>query len=158
MHIQKLILAAPIVFALSLAACAAQAPSDDRTTAARATADCLMFSRFYDWQPLDDNNLVIWGPGRNNAYRVTLTMPLFGLRSAFAISFVDGTRDGRMCAFGRDAIEVRQGTMRDRSSILSIEPLTAETLAQLEEKYKVTLNREERRKKTPKKPERETAE
>jgi hypothetical protein len=137
---------------IAVSACAAEpAP-----TAKKGADTCVFYSALYDWQALDDSNLVVWVPGKDDAYHVSLTMPLPGLKSAFRLGFVDGTQDGRLCSFGRDAITLGDDSTLQRSTIRSIEHLTADTLVQLEEKYEVKLKRESRRKARPKVPDRET--
>ena len=143
---------------LVLSACATE-PTP--TTSKSMTDTCVFYSVLYDWQTLDDSNLVVWVPGKNDAYHLSLTMPLPGLKSALRLGVVDGTQDGRLCSFGRDVITIADSSGGDsavqRSTIRSIEHLTADSLAQLEEKYQVKLKRESKRKAPPKVPDRETA-
>jgi len=148
-------LLAALVTGAVLAACKAT-PADD-SSAGRASADCLFFRTVYDWQPLDDTNLVIWAPSRNQMYHVKLTMPLIGLRFAHTIAFVDADRDMRLCAFGRDSLSYRDGSMSQRSTIFSMDRLEPPAVAALEEKYKVKLTRDSKRKEKPKEPDRESA-
>jgi hypothetical protein len=143
---------------MSLTACAA-APT--ATASKNLTDTCVFYSVLYDWQTLDDSNLVVWVPGKHDAYHLSLTTPLPGLKFALRLGFVDGTQDGRLCSFGRDEITIPDSSggesATQRSTIRSIEHLTAGSLAQLEEKYQVKLKRESKRKAPPKVPDRETA-
>jgi hypothetical protein len=135
-------------------ACASQA--SDSTAKKVHGNDCVFFQSVYDWQGLDDSNLVIWAPSKR-AYLVELSMPLVGLKSAFNLGFIDGTRDGRLCAFGRDAVTLGRDSIPLKSSIRGVTQLAAEDIGQLEDKYKVKLARDTKRKAPPKEPERSTA-
>lgn len=149
----RLIALAAIGFAV--AACAAT-PSQSAHKSASSN-ECVFFRSVYDWQALDDSNLVIWAPGRNDAYQVSLSMPLMGLRFATTLGFIDGTSDGMLCGYGRDAITIGNDPIQQRSTIGSMTRLNAESIAQLEVKYKVKLSHESKRKTLPKTPDRATA-
>lgn len=152
-------LATTLVIGVLMAACKAT-PANEQTEdrkARRASPDCVFFSTVHDWQPLDDTNLIVWAPGRNDMYHVRLTMPLVGLKFAHTIAFVDADRDRRLCTFGRDALVYREGSMSQRSTLFSMERLIPEDIARLEEKYKVKIARDSKRKERPKEPDRESA-
>jgi Family of unknown function (DUF6491) len=142
---------------MSLTACATDQLSAENKTAPMGN-DCVFFSGVNDWRTLDNSTLVIWAPGGKEAYEVTVTMPLPGLKFAQSLAFIDGTQDGRLCSYGRDAIALNEGSAQQQSSIRSIRRLDAAGMAQLEEKYKVTLTRDTKRKQVPATPPRATAE
>jgi hypothetical protein len=119
--------------------------------------DCVFFRTVNDWRALDETNLVVWGPGKNNVYLVKVSMPLHGLRFENTLAFVDGNHDGRLCPYGGDSIVVTETGFNQRSSIHSMSRLDAETIAKLEEKYKTSLTRGSDKKKSPKEPEAATA-
>jgi hypothetical protein len=119
--------------------------------------ECVFFSSVYDWQALDDNSLVIWAPRKNDAYLVELSMPLMGMRSAHTLAFIDGNQDRMLCSFGRDAIGTDDSGMAAKSSIRFISKLDADGIAKLQEKHKVNLSRDKRKKKIPAEPSRDTA-
>lgn len=147
-------------FAAALSACATPpSPSEQQATAKpkRGMDTCVFNSALDDWQALDDNTLVVWGPSKRDAYKVSLSMPLMGLKFAHQLGFADGTRDGRLCSYGRDAIILGNDSMAQRSSISYVEKLNAETLAQLEAKYSVKLVPQSKRKAPPAEPDRATA-
>lgn len=148
-------LSAALATGMLLAACQAT-PADDGS-AKRSSPDCVFFSTVYDWQPLDEVNLIIWAPGRDDMYHVRLTMPLMGLKFAHTIAFVDTDRDRRLCTFGRDALVYRDGSLSQRSTLFSMERVDPAAVAQLEEKYKVKITRDSKRKERPKEPDRATA-
>jgi len=136
-------------------ACAAE--PDSAVIPAKPTDTCVFYSALYDWQILDNSNLVVWVPGTDDAYHLVLAMPLSGLRSAFKLGFVDGTNDGRLCNFGQDAITVGENSRQQRSTIQTIERLNDATLAKLQELYTVRLAPQSKRKAPPKTPDRTTA-
>lgn len=74
--------------------------SADRDIDSRGT-DCILIRTIRDYSPLDDRNLLIWGPGKR-AYYVTLFRPAFELRSSFELSF--SSRDDQLCPYGGDKI------------------------------------------------------
>jgi len=119
--------------------------------------ECVFFSTTNDWRALDDLNMVLWAPNKHTAYHVGLTQPVAGLRFANALAFIDGNGDRLFCSYGGDAIATDKIGVSEKSSIHFIKRLDAEGIAKLEEKYKVDLNRD-KKKKIPKEPARETAE
>jgi Family of unknown function (DUF6491) len=66
-------------------------------------SDCILISTIRDYTPLDDSNLLIYGPGKR-AYFVTLVHSTFELRSSFRLQF--SSRDGQLCPYGGDEIVV----------------------------------------------------
>jgi hypothetical protein len=99
------------------------------STGAPATYnDCLYARSLRDWRPLDDEHLLLFGPGRT-AYLVELFRPAMRLGFNIMIGVYD--RDGRICPYGGDAIIV-DGPMPERIPIRSMRRLTAE---QLDEVY-----------------------
>lgn len=146
--------------AVSLALAVAEGLANDAPDAAKKQStpdECVFFSTLYDWRVLDDTNLVLWAPGKRDAYRVELTMPLMGMRFADALAFIDGNEDHRLCSYGRDAVGTDRGGAPAKSSIRTITRLNTEDIAKLEEKYKVNLSRDKKKKKIPPEPARETA-
>lgn len=77
-----------------------------------------------DWRPLDDRNLILFADGRR-PYHVELTRPAMGLSFNIELGVYD--RDGRICAFGGDALVV-DGAIPERIPIRSITRLTPEAL------------------------------
>ena len=91
---------------------------------------CIFFRTLYDWQPLNNNNLIVWAPSRNHPYQIQLDRPCFGLKFAHTIGFT--SRDSRLCGFGGDAVLVESGGgPPDRCPIGSITALTEEGLKSL---------------------------
>lgn len=108
---------------LALGGCASR-PSSDATAAVEGRvgepADCLFNRGVRDFTALDNQNLILYGPG-SRAYHVVLTRPSFDLQREYEIGIYD--RDGRICPFGGDAVIV-QGTFTERITIRSIEAIT----------------------------------
>ncbi len=146
----------PTIAAGFLAATAGHAAADksaDKAPPLRGN-DCVFFQSVYDWQELDQNNLVIWGPGRHHAYQVYFAMPLPHLQSSWQLAFIDKDGDGRLCGFGRDEIAV--ANLPQQATITAVKRLDAEGIAKLEEQFKTSLKRDSK-KKRPKSPAPETA-
>src|SRR5215831_13648098 len=118
--------------------------------------DCVFFRTLYDWQTLDDHNMIIWAPNHRDAYHLYFLTPLVGLNFNLRLGFVDRDRDGLLCGFSRDEVVAPDPAFPQRASITSMKLLDADSMAQLEEKYKVKLNRDYKKQK-PKEPDRETA-
>ena len=117
----------------------------DQTADRPATAhrDACIFSRsIQDFRALDRNKLVVWAPGRRNAYLVELSMPLSDLKFAHEIALVDRNHDGRLCSYGMDRIVVGNGALREPSTISGVTRLDNARLAQLETQYGVKLTRQ----------------
>jgi hypothetical protein len=86
-----------------LAACAGSGePSSSADRDVRSSgSDCILIRSVRDYTPLDDRNLLIWGPAKR-AYHVTLFRPAFELRSSFQMSF--SSRDDQLCPYGGDRV------------------------------------------------------
>jgi hypothetical protein len=147
------------IVGFTITACAANPQQDNRQSAASQSRrdQCVFFSSVYDWQALDDTNMVIWAPSRTTAYHLELSMPLPGLKFAHTVGFIDGTRDGQLCSFGFDAVTMGEDSIPQKSTIRSLTRLDAAGITQLEEKYKTKLARDPKRKTLPKEPDRSKA-
>jgi hypothetical protein len=88
-------------------------------------ADCIMIRTINDFDALDGNDLVIYGPG-DTAYHVVLASPSNQIESEIAIG-VEDDGDGRLCPYGLDSIIV-EGNMFEKIRIRSIESLDEEEL------------------------------
>jgi hypothetical protein len=99
--------------------------------------DCVFISSVGQYRSIDRDKLVIWAPGRRNAYLVELTMPLFGLESSWKMAVIDHDHDGRLCSW--DRIGVRDLGHPESATIRSITRLDDAQLEALEEQYHVSL-------------------
>ena len=94
-------------------------------------SDCILISTIRDYTPLDDSNLLIYGPAKR-AYFVTLVHSTFELRSSFRLQF--SSRDGQLCPYGGDQIVV--GSFgREAVGIRAISRVTEEQAEQLLIRY-----------------------
>ena len=122
-----------ISFSCVIAACAS---TDDGGTDPRADmdyrgSDCILIPTIRDYTPLDDTNLLIWGPAKRGYY-VTLIRPAFDLRSSFRMGF--SSRDDQLCPFGGDGIVV--GSLnREEIGIRAISRVNEEQAEQLLIRY-----------------------
>lgn len=99
-------------------------PSSDGTTASTTTntSACIPNRGIRDYTSLDDQNLILYGIGRQ-AYHVILATPSMNLETEFSVGVLDGGgagADGRICPFGGDAILI-DGPIAERVPIRSIE-------------------------------------
>jgi len=72
---------------------------------------------------------------------VQLSMPLFDLRSAISIAFIDHNRDGRLCGFGMDQVVVPHAPIFESSTIAGMTRLDEGGIEQLAEQYKAKLGK-----------------
>ncbi|MGH8187551.1 MAG: DUF6491 family protein, partial [Steroidobacteraceae bacterium] len=80
-----------------LVALAACANVHATTSESRADKDACLFVRsIHDFRPLDRTNLIIWAPGRRDAYLVELGFPLPELKFAHRLAVVDRNHDGML--------------------------------------------------------------
>jgi len=126
---------------ISLLAAMAGAQATSATASKKDGNACVFISTVGQYRALDQNNVVIWAPGRRDAYLVELSMPLFSLESAFQLAMIDRDHDGRLCGFSMDRIGVKDFGRPETSSIRSMTRLDDAGLTQLEEKYQVQLRR-----------------
>ena len=85
-------------------------------------SDCILIRTIRDYTPLDDRNLLIWGPAKRG-YLVTLFRPAFGMGSSFRLGF--SSRDDQLCPYGGDAV-VFGGLGDDQVNVQSITRVTAD--------------------------------
>jgi len=110
---------------------------------------CVFINTVGQYRVLDRSNVVIWAPGRRDAYLAELSMPLFALESSFQLAMIDNDHDGRLCGFSMDRLGVRDFGRPESASIRSMTKLDDAGLAQLEEKYQVQLRRKKQEEKQP---------
>jgi len=118
----KSVRVATLMAVATLTGCASSSSLDGERVArsgASLAGDCILGGRVRDYATLDDQNLILYGPGRR-AYHVVLMRRAIGLESGFTIGVYD--RDGRICHYGGDAIIV-EGPLTDRIQIRSIEAI-----------------------------------
>lgn len=110
----------------TVSGCATGSSENGETTRNRGAplpSDCIMGGSVRDFTALDDQNLILYGPGRR-PYHVVLVTRAIDLESEFSIGVYD--RDAalggisRICPFGGDAIII-DGPLTERIPIRSIE-------------------------------------
>jgi len=101
--------------------------------------DCIRINSVGNYRVLDRNALVIWAPGRRDAYLVELSMPLFALQSSYTLAMIDRDLDGRLCGYGFDRIGVRDFGHPESSTINRMTRLDDAHLVQIEQQYNVKL-------------------
>ena len=120
-----------VVAAPWLAGCAG-APADETVAAADDAVygqpDCFYSRDVYDFRPLNNRQLLVYGPGGNRAYQVRISPPSADLRSAQNIAF--DTRSGRICGYAGDSIYFR-GASGPRYSVISVRRLNSDELEAL---------------------------
>jgi hypothetical protein len=141
---KRLALMAALLASVVGAAHASSTAKADNATAGKSGHECVFISTVGQYRALDRDKIVIWAPGRRDAYLVELTMPLFGLEGSWQMAMIDHDRDGRLCGFGMDRIGVRDVGRPESSSIKSMTLLDDAALAALEEKYQVSLTRKKK--------------
>ena len=116
-----------------LVACAGtgEAPSTAGREVTSSGSDCILIRTVRDYTPLDDRNLLIWGPAKR-AYHVTLFRPAFELRSSFQMSF--SSRDDQLCPYGGDRV-VFGSFNPDSIGIQAISRISAEQADELLIRY-----------------------
>ena len=116
-----------ILIAFTLGACSTSPPSaeavgDSGSDLDYRGSDCILIRTVRDYTPLDNQHLLIRGPGRR-AYFVSLVRPAFEMRGSMGLRF--DSRDDQLCPYGGDAI-VFGGVSNERVTVQSISRLTAE--------------------------------
>lgn len=102
--------------------------------------DCIINRGIRDYDVLNRQNLIIYGPG-GNAYHVELTIPANNLDNEISIGiYEDG--DGRICPYGRDAILV-DGPIPQRIQIRNIDAVNDEEVDMLLVEFGVIEGAEE---------------
>jgi Family of unknown function (DUF6491) len=135
----KRLATAALAFAASQLMGLAVANATPATPLKKNGNECIFISTVGNYRVLDDRNLVIWAPGRRDAYHVELSFPLFSLNSSFQMAMIDKDRDGRLCGFSTDRIGVRDFGHPESASIRSMTKLDKGGIVELEQKYKTEL-------------------
>jgi hypothetical protein len=133
MHVEKLITAAALLTSSAVLLVGSDAGAQTAKAARKAAAaavhnDCMFARSLRDWRPLDDEHLLLFGPG-HTAYLVQLVRPAMGLSFNISIGVYD--RDGNICPYGGDSIVI-DGPIPERISIQSMQRLDD---AELDEVY-----------------------
>ena len=120
-----------IVFASLFAGATLSAPAcshTERQTTTSLPLDCILIQTISDYDALDADDLVIYGPA-NTAYHVVLASPSNAIEGEFAIGVRDDG-DGRLCPYGLDSIIV-EGPLIEQIRIRSIDSIDENELEAL---------------------------
>lgn len=123
---------------------AGAAVNADKPNVAKNGNACVFINTVGNYQSLDKDKLVIWAPGRRDAYLVELSMPLFGMKGSWQMAMIDHDRDGRLCGFSSDRIGIRDFGYPESASIKSMTRLDDAAIAALEKQYDVSLTRKKK--------------
>jgi hypothetical protein len=66
--------------------------------------DCLFRQTVDDWSPLDQEHLIIFGPGRQDAFLARIAFPNPDLTFNIAVAIVDDDRNGMICGGATDGL------------------------------------------------------
>ena len=122
--------AAALVGALLLAL-GARAASASCETRALARGEALRAQDLGDWEPIDDQTLLLWARDATQAHLVRLSRPLAGLLEAPIVLLVDGDEDQVISPCGRDAVTLSDAR-GDAARISSMELLSVKRTAELD--------------------------
>lgn len=115
-------LAAAGLAVLVLAACAGSGEPRPRPTVKAGefgTPDCFLRRAASDFQVLDDRNVIVFAPGRADAYHVQVSLPLTDLRFADTLAFE--SRSSRICGYAGDELVVAStGSSLRRASVTGV--------------------------------------
>ena len=108
---------------------AAAAPSCDARDLARHEA--IRVEELDNWEPIDEQTLLIWVAGSLRAQLVRLDRPIRGLADAPIVVLIDSDRDRIISPCGGDAIAIGDGAGK-QARITSIELLSEKRTAELD--------------------------
>jgi hypothetical protein len=131
----------------ALAFNASAAPVDNGQEPADVQKDaCVSLIRIGGLRALDNRTAVIFSSMGKPAYLIKLSVPLPELKFAHRYAYIDRDRDGHLCGRSRDGVALPDEALRIPSTIMSMTPLDAKTVASLEQKYEVRLTRKSKSK------------
>ncbi len=120
------------LLALATAPYAASAASPSCERHAAREHQVLRVERLANWEPIDDQTVLIWTGTSTRAYLVRLARPLDHLSDAPVIALLDGDQDRTISSCGDDAVTVEDDEDTEVSPIVSIERLSEKRTAQLD--------------------------
>ena len=99
-----------------VAAATGALPASDENTAPMDHG-CIAFQSSYQWQPLDEHHLVLWTSHDDQAYLVTMLIPLTQLRNSERVEFVDVDGDHRLCGADTDKVIVSSSRISEQAPV-----------------------------------------
>lgn len=95
--------------------------------------ETLLARTLENWEPVDDQTVLIWTNHSPRAHLVKLSSPLAGLTSAEVITLVDGDDDQAISPCGHDGLRIGDAQEAEEAvRIVSIELLSARRTAELD--------------------------
>lgn len=110
-------------FMMAISGCTTRSAAADKPAAKRNDSECVFSSSVNDYQPLDNERLIVWAPGRKQPYLLTLSFPSSDLKWGMQLGFEDRDRNGSICGYGFDSVIIPNG-MPDRITIGSMTKIT----------------------------------
>ena len=111
MQTRALAILASAMLASALAACAAPGARTSTETAQNASLPgqpaCFWVRNVNDWTVLNDSELIVHAPLKQDAYLVKLFAPVFDLNFHIRLGFQDVEHTGQICNDSRDNLIIR---------------------------------------------------
>jgi hypothetical protein len=97
------------------------------------TAGCFFRRQAQDFQVLDDRNLIVYAPGKSNAYHVQISPPAPELRFTNALAFE--SRNTQICGYAGDDLLLADGPASRQYSITGVWRLDEAALQGLKARF-----------------------
>jgi hypothetical protein len=110
-------------FVVATTGCATGSAATSKAAATHSDSECVFTSALDDYQPLDNERLILWAPGHKQPYLLTLTFPSSDLKWGIQVGFEDRDRNGMICGWGMDSVVI-PGGMPNRITIGSMTKIT----------------------------------
>lgn len=96
-------------------------------------ADCFVARSVSNFTTLDDRNLIVFAPGKSNAYHVQVNPPSPQLRYAESLGFE--SRHSRVCGYAGDELIIAAGGGPSRMAVTGVFRLDAMALEGLQARF-----------------------
>lgn len=97
------------------------------------TSACFFARQALDFEALDDRNLVVFAPSKDNAYHVQISPPAMDLRFANGVAFA--SRNTQICGYAGDDLLLVNGASQRRYSVIGVYRLDAAALDALRARF-----------------------
>jgi hypothetical protein len=120
----------PLLLLSGLTACTPAEVSRESGTVGEAPSlvgepGCFFAGDVQDFRAIDRSTLLVFAPGRRNAFRVTVSPPSFRLRNANAVAFVGSSR---ICGQAGERLVVDGGIDRESLAVVDVRRLDGAAL------------------------------
>jgi hypothetical protein len=135
----RLLLASLVTAALAHGGCTSQSgqerPSRPSVKPGEfGAADCFTARLVRDFDALDDRNLIVFGPGKSDAYHVQVSPPSPDLRFTDVLAF-ESRGAARICGHAGDDLLVADAGHRERLSVIGVWRLDERALQGLRARF-----------------------